>query len=219
MGEADGDRPKLKVIQGSGGPKSAGSSNDSPHLSEFERRISAGQLGLLILLISLSMLFAATVVGFLVIRYRTVGWANGLPSLPSGLWVSTAMLLVVSGLLHLSVRAARAGDDSRLLSALLGAMGFAVIFLLTQGLNWWHMVAAEMPPDIANLYAFTFYLLTGTHAAHVIGGLVPLAVTLVNARAGRYRPESHEGVRLTAQYWHFLDVVWLILLAVMLGTA
>lgn len=214
MAEADRDRPSLQVIQGSGG-----SQDGAAHLTDFERRISTGQLGLAILLVSLGMLFAATLVAFLIIRYRTVGWANGLPALPGGLWVSTAIILTVSVLLHLAVKAARQGDASRLLSAVIGAMGFGLVFLVTQGLNWWHMVASEMPPDTANLYAFMFYLLTGTHAAHVLGGLVPLAVTLVNARAGRYTPKSHEGIRLTAQYWHFLDVVWLILLLVMLGTA
>lgn len=203
---AEPERPRLEIVEG------------GADQSSFEREVSAGQLGLWILLASLGVLFAATIVGFLVIRYRTEGWAQGLPGLPDGLFISTGLIVGTSATLWLAVRAARVSDRPRLVQTLWASLGLALAFLVAQAINWLEMVRADMPPDTANLYAFTFYLLTGTHAAHVLGGFVPLAVTLRNASRGRYHANDHEGLRLTAQYWHFLDVVWLILLGIMWGT-
>jgi cytochrome c oxidase subunit 3 len=68
----------------------------------------------------------------------------------------------------------------------------------------------------ANLYGFTFYMLTGLHAAHVIGGLALLAIVTVRAFCGRYSANAHAGVLYSTMYWHFLDGVWLVMFAVML---
>ncbi|RPJ46772.1 MAG: heme-copper oxidase subunit III, partial [Candidatus Latescibacterota bacterium] len=72
--------------------------------------------------------------------------------------------------------------------------------------------AADAP---SGLFGFTFYMLTGLHAAHVIGGLGALALTAARAGQGRYTPESRAGVDACAVYWHFLDVVWIVLFAVL----
>jgi heme/copper-type cytochrome/quinol oxidase subunit 3 len=58
---------------------------------------------------------------------------------------------------------------------------------------------------------FTFYLLTGLHALHVIGGMVLLGAVTAKAFAGRYSATYHPGVTYAAMYWHFLDVVWLVM--------
>jgi heme/copper-type cytochrome/quinol oxidase subunit 3 len=64
-----------------------------------------------------------------------------------------------------------------------------------------------------HLYAITFYMLTGLHAAHVLGGIGALAVVLVRAWRGDYGWAWFPGVRHLATYWHFLGVVWLVLFA------
>ena len=60
-----------------------------------------------------------------------------------------------------------------------------------------------------------FYVLTALHAAHVIGGLIPLIVVYIKARRGRYSRNFHPGVRYVTAYWHFLDVVWVLLFLVL----
>ncbi|MFH0982206.1 MAG: cytochrome c oxidase subunit 3 [Planctomycetota bacterium] len=64
------------------------------------------------------------------------------------------------------------------------------------------------------MYMFSFYLLTGLHGAHVIGGLVPLTVVTTKAFRGRYTRDYYPGVKYVAMYWHFLDVVWLVMFVV-----
>jgi cytochrome c oxidase subunit I+III len=83
-------------------------------------------------------------------------------------------------------------------------------FLISQGLCWQRLYAAQVPPT-ANLYAYTFYTLTGLHAVHVIAGLSLLGVVTLRAFQGLYSALYHPGVRYSVMYWHFLDVVWLVL--------
>ena len=68
------------------------------------------------------------------------------------------------------------------------------------------------------VYSFTFVMLTSLHGLHVIGGFFPLGFSLRSALKGRYTPESHVGLRLTATYWHFLGVVWITLYAMLVLT-
>jgi cytochrome c oxidase subunit 3 len=67
----------------------------------------------------------------------------------------------------------------------------------------------------SNLYAFTFFILTGLHAAHVVGGVGLLAVVLARSLRGRYGSGRYDGVTYAAMYWHFLDAIWLLLFAVL----
>ncbi len=63
------------------------------------------------------------------------------------------------------------------------------------------------------LYAWTFYVLTAMHAAHVIGGLPAMAITAFRASRASYTPENHRGIVYCAMYWHFLDGAWIVLYA------
>ena len=58
-----------------------------------------------------------------------------------------------------------------------------------------------------------FIILTVLHAAHIIGGFVPLIWCLANTLRRRYTPQRHDGVVWCAWYWHFLDGVWMTMFA------
>lgn len=64
------------------------------------------------------------------------------------------------------------------------------------------------------IYGSTFFMLTGFHGLHVTIGAIMLTVTLGRALAGHFRPDDHFGFEATAWYWHFVDVVWLVLFVV-----
>ena len=71
-----------------------------------------------------------------------------------------------------------------------------------------------MHPEVANqsLYAFTFYLLTGLHWLHVVGGFAPLGVVLYRVNQREYSSSRMEGIKFCVQYWHYLGAIWLVLL-------
>lgn len=171
--------------------------------------ISPRRLGLRLLLLSLGILFAAALAGYLIIRSRAQVWPPpGSPALPGGLWVSTAILAVLSAVLVMAVGRARAGRASETARLLASATALGAAFLVAQAANWLRLDAAAE----RTMLVFGFWMLTVLHALHVLGGLVPLAIATARAGRGRYLNDP-EPVELVASYWHFLGITWLAIFA------
>lgn len=180
---------------------------------------STARMGMRLLLASLSMLFGASLMGYLVSRSRAAVWPPpGVPSLPAGLWFSTVLILAGSFTVYLALDGIRHGRARAARIGLVLTLVLGLAFLASQTVNWFALVAAHFTMR-TTLYGFMFYLLTGLHAAHVVGGLIPLGLTAVRARQGRYTAESHAGIEYVSMYWHFLAVVWLILFGALLLTS
>jgi cytochrome c oxidase subunit 3 len=185
---------------------------DTP-FDDPKARFQAGLFGMWIFLIALGVLFAAVILGYVVVRVDNGGAfiPEGAPSPPGILLLSTVLLLASSATMQSAVRAARSGDPlqgRRMVYTLTLALGF----LGLQAWAWIHLYAMHLVPT-QSLYAWTFYVLTALHAAHVVGGLIPLAVVTRRALRARYNAEDHRGMVYCAMYWHFLDGVWLVLYA------
>jgi cytochrome c oxidase subunit III len=176
-------------------------------------QVSLRQLGMLVLYCSMSVLFIATIVGFWFTRLSSSNYrAPGLPDLPNGLGLSTLLIVLTSLVIWQAQRAVKRNLLQTLKRWLYVAGGLACLFLLTQTSNWFAM----RPPSSENsLYLATFFLLTGVHALHVIGGFVPLGFVIFHARRQDYTSSSHEGLTLCAQYWHYLGGVWLVLVSML----
>ena len=178
--------------------------------------ISPKQLAMFVLFGSISMLFGASIVGYLITRSQNDIWKTAsMPGLPLGLVASTLLLAGLSGAMHQALRGVRENRFERLQRSLLLALLFGVAFVLGQALNWRAMYAATTASDARTLYGFTFYMLTGLHALHVVGGFVPLYIVLSRAKRREYSSSNHEGVKLCTQYWDYLGLVWCVLLAVL----
>lgn len=179
----------------------------------------AGSLGMRLFLLSLSMLFAASIVGYLVVRSRAAEWPPpGMPRLPEGLWISTLIILLTSGAIEGAIRRIRADDRGATRWLLASTWILGLGFLISQTINWLGLVRAELTVQ-SNLYAFTFYMLTGLHAAHVLGGLIALGFVTVRAFRGSYDAARHAGVSYMRSYWHFLAGVWLVMFLLILIAA
>ncbi len=177
-----------------------------------ERRAFA-RLGMALFLAALAMLFLAALVGYVLVRLRA---DDAIPvRLPAVFWWSTATL-VASGLaLVAAVRAAARERGRRLRLALLASAALAAAFVALQvpgmaQLLEEHRAASGDRPSHQGLVLSIVFL----HAMHVLGGLVPLGVVVARGLAGRYDHERHLPIRLLATYWHFLEAVWLVTLAV-----
>ena len=165
---------------------------------------------------TLSMLFGASIVGYLITRAQNEVWKTaGMPELPLGLVASTLLLASLSIAMHRALRAVRQNHFETLQRSLTVALLLGIAFVIGQAQNWRSMYAATTVSETRTLYGFTFYMLTGLHAAHVIGGFVPLGVVLGKAKRREYSSSHHEGVKLCCQYWDYLGIVWLILLSVL----
>ncbi len=88
------------------------------------------------------------------------------------------------------------------------------IFMFTQGYEYIHAYKELNLKMTSGIYGSTFFMLTGFHGFHVTLGAVMLAVILYRVMKGHFTPEHHFGFEGAAWYWHFVDVVWLLLYVV-----
>jgi cytochrome c oxidase subunit 3 len=217
------------------------STPDTDNPGYFEDRHShlpkgTGTLGMWLFLIALGILFASSLGAYLVIRLMTLSAAidpvtgqvirQAAPALgsipmPSGLWVSTTVMLASSFTIHLALRAVQQERQDVFRRCLAVTVALAAMFLVIQvpsllSLLGEHMAFREQLRDDLTLglmpYGMVFFLII-VHAAHLIGGIIPLGVITHHACKNRYDHESHNPVRYVAMYWHFLDIVWLCLFA------
>jgi cytochrome c oxidase subunit III len=204
----------------------ASTAKASPFRTESARFL-AGRFGMALFLVSLAMLFAASLVGYLVIRLYAENWPDDLPPLPRTLWISTLILVVSSYTMQQALNAVRRDETARLKRMMLTTTLLAGVFLVLQAYCWtawfaqlgelWHPPAADEVEQAVHRWALTsFFVLTGLHALHVIGGLAPMILVTARALADRYSAARHHGVHYCMMYWHFLGVVWVILFTTLL---
>lgn len=170
----------------------------------------AGRLAFKLGLVSVGSIFVAALIAFVTIRMRAGSWREAdMPGLPWTLWLSTLMLVLTS----VAAEAAYRGVAKQRTSRLALTLGASVLFCAFQGLAWQSWIAAGLGPTSPSLYGFSFYMLTGLHVLHVFGG-VALTIWAFRRSARRRLRLTLRGrselVRFTAQYWHFLGVVWLV---------
>jgi cytochrome c oxidase subunit 3 len=177
----------------------------------------AGRIGMLLFLLALTMLFGSGVVGYLVVRGRAAQWPPaGMPDLPTGgLWISTLIILVSALALESGYKALRAGRQTAFRNGILIATILGAAFVVNQMLNWMGIEARIAGKR--DVYVFTFYMLTGLHVLHVLGGLLPLGIVTRRAFGGSYSPTARAGVDYCRMYWHFLGAVWLVLFILLLA--
>ncbi len=172
----------------------------------------AGTFGMSILIISLSMLFLASMIALAVIRARSPAWPpHGMPRVPSSLWLSTCVILAASVTVQRAHNAIRRDDFPRLARNLSATFVIGLLFLALQAFNWLEFYLAIRNIQFQGAYLGMFFVLTGLHAAHVVGGLIPLGLVIHRASRGEYSRDFHPGVRHLAVYWHFLGIIWIIL--------
>ncbi|MDB5523681.1 MAG: coxO [Rhizobium sp.] len=190
-----------------------GHAGDLPHLQGSP--VAVAKIGLGIFLAVIGALFALFISAYLTRMGEADWW--GIP-LPRILWVNTAALVASSAALQWAKREASSGRSDALNTALAVAVGTAVMFLLGQILAWRQLVSAGyvLADNPANSF---FYLITGLHGVHILGGLVVLGRTTVRARSSLAPEKMSLSVDLCAIYWHFMLVVWLILFALLAGWA
>ncbi|MEO6436242.1 MAG: cytochrome c oxidase subunit 3 [Tepidisphaeraceae bacterium] len=175
---------------------------------------AAGTIAMWLFLAALTMLFGASLLGYFMIRTRDNAPALHTLVLPRTLWISTALMLGCSVTIHqavVAVRRERQNDLRRNLAmTCVFAAGFVVIQTpaLIKLLSEHQVLLAQR----MHLYGLVFFLVL-VHALHVLGGIIGLAVTTKHAAAGLYDHENFAGVKYAAMYWHFLDVVWIVLYA------
>ncbi len=168
---------------------------------------STALIGVGAFIAAVTMLFVAFTTAYLA-RRQEAGWTT--IAVPAVLWVNTAVLLASSGALEWARACLVRGDALGLRRGLTWTAALGAVFVVGQ-FGAWRQLAAQGLYLASNPHSSFFYLLTGAHALHLLGGLGALAVVLVKAYLNRYTPREHTGLSVCALYWHFMDALWLYL--------
>jgi cytochrome c oxidase subunit 3 len=219
---------------------SANSSVLQHQFDTLEQQQEAGQLGMWLFLATELMIFGGLFTGYTVFRWAyPVAFAQASGHL---LWViasvNTAVLLTSSFTMAMAVWGAQAGRRNVLIGCLAATVLLGLVFLVLkvyeyavdvdEGLvpvagvfntseeMWPHWRDAGVSKAEFMLQARVFFsiyfVMTGLHALHMIGGMSVIGWLIVEARKGRFTPEYHPQIELTGLYWHFVDIVWIFLL-------
>ena len=126
----------------------------------------------------------------------------------------TICLLSSSITIHFAMRPLREGRIGAF--ALWWFLTFALgaIFLVGTALEWRHLIYEEGLTIQTNLFGTTYYSLVGLHAFHVTVGLLFLGTVLIFALSGKLKEEHAERTEVLSLYWHFVDVVWVVVFTV-----
>ena len=167
------------------------------------------QLGMWLALASISMMFIGFSSAYILGQGTNSQWRA--MAAPPFVWINTVILLASSLSLELARRAAAATELKRWMTVtcLLGAA-----FLVGQ-LWIWRLLADQGIYLSGNPHSSFFYLLTGVHGVHLLGGVAGLATLTARVWSSAARAPSRAALNVTALYWHFMDGLWIYLLVLL----
>ena len=190
-----------------------GHDHHGPPPANRSSRVEPALLGMLLFIISEIMVFGAFFTAYFFIRVvaEPGGWfpidGKDLPVAVAG--VNTAILVSSSLTLHWAQTSIKNGNRAGLKAGIVLTFLLGLTFLFIQINEYIHIGFA--PSD--NAQASMFYGLTGLHGAHVFVGLCLLLTVVVRSFRGHFSPEHHHGVEVPGIYWHFVDIMWVLVYA------
>ena len=180
---------------------------------ESPSSLPPAKIGLGVFLAVVGSLFALFISAYSM-RMNMVDW-RALP-VPRLLWFNTGVLILSSIALQWAYMAARRNDMDGVIIGLCAGGASALIFLAGQLLAWRQLSLAGYFVESNPANSF-FYLITAVHGLHLMGGLIALGRTIAKVWRGAEMIQVRLSVELCAIYWHFLLLVWLVLLAMLTG--
>lgn len=179
------------------------------------------KLGMCIFLCSEALLFSGLITAYLVLRQAAGSWppdfGDGieLPPMPKLLTGINTVILVSSSFVYhfaeVAVKKGKSGAGWMLLAALMGAT-----FVGVQCIEWTELYHEGLWFNKGGVYGSTFFTLTGFHGAHVIiGVLLILWCFFLQVTKGTFTAKRHVALANVGLYWHFVDVVWVLLYTIL----
>jgi cytochrome c oxidase subunit III len=172
-----------------------------------------GRVGMYGLICAEAAIFTIFVVAYLF--YVGKSQAGPLPNDVLHVPVFLTICLLSSSLsIHLAVSALRGGKARAFVLWWAFTIALGAVFLGGTAREWHHLIYDEGLTIRTNLFGTTYYSLVGLHAFHVTVGLLGLALVLLLALGGNVRREDTERLEVLSMYWHFVDVVWVVVFTV-----
>jgi heme/copper-type cytochrome/quinol oxidase subunit 3 len=169
---------------------------------------SWGKLGMWIFLAADAMSFGGLLAGYAALRLGDPSWPKPSDVLGINLTAVMTFILICSSVSMVkALSAIRHGNHSAFRLWLAATAVGGMFFLGCQAYEWTHLIDHGL--SLGTLFGATFFVLTGFHGAHVTSGVIYLLVIL--ALAGRFDEDHNNPVELVGLYWHFVDLVWILI--------
>ena len=181
------------------------------------------KLGMWVFLLSEVMFFTGLIGAYIILRFsQPTAFAEPGAVLNVPLTAFNTFVLICSSVTMVKAFAAvRNGDQRGLRLWLFATVFLGAFFLSIQAIEYYLLASHGFVPTVASyaaeggpLYGMTFYTLTGFHGAHVTVGVLALIYTSIKAFRGGYTSDELSGVEIMGLYWHFVDLVWIILFTI-----
>lgn len=181
------------------------------------------KLGMWVFLLSEVMFFSSLIGAYIILRFaHPEQWAEPNQVLNVPLTGFNTFMLICSSVTMVKAFAAiEHGDQAGLRKWLIATIilggsfvGIQVYEYIKLAHHGFVPVAASYAAEGGPLYGSTFYTMTGFHGAHVTIGVLALIFTTVKAFRGKYSATDYGGVEIMGLYWHFVDLVWIILFTI-----
>ena len=182
-----------------------------PPTANQSSRVDARTLGMLLFIGSEIMLFGSFFAAYFFVRVVNPSATDQWPPEPFEFpvfvaGVNTCILVTSSFTMHWALQSIKRGERSGFLAGMVLTFLMGLAFLLTQVIEYLNV--GFNTGDGA--FASVFFGLTGLHGAHVAVGLSLLLMVIIRGFRGHFSPEHHHGVELPGIYWHFVDVMWIV---------
>ena len=185
--------------------------------------ISNPVLGMLLFITSEVMFFGGLFAAYFSLRANAPQWPPINPTTPGEVFhlgifpfvgPATVLLILSSFSCQIAVWGIRRDDRTAFLRAMTVTVVLGLIFLTMQIIDY-TALGAEGLTLSSGTYGTTYYTLTGFHGAHVFGGVIMLSVVLYRGMAGQFSSRHYDAVEAASLYWHFVDVVWILLFSLL----
>ncbi len=178
---------------------------------EQERKSKSAKLILLFAMVSMTMMFAGLTSAFVVSKSRA-DWLKDF-QIPDAFYYSTAVIIGCSVAFYFAKKAIQKDNRSAASAFLLGTLALGVLFVVLQFVGFGQIIESGfyMTGQGSSITTTFLYVIALMHLLHVAGGLISLLIIIYNHFKQKYNSTQTLGIELGAMYWHFLDLLWVLL--------
>lgn len=193
--------------------------DDTPlmaHGSVLQTGITNGKIAMWLFLGSEVMFFTGLIGAYIVLRFgQPAGnWPKPWETLNVPLTALNTFFLICSSVtLVWALQSIQVGNALKGKVGLLATTLIGAAFVSIQVYEYIHLFAGGLTPDV-NIFGSCFYVMTGFHGLHVLMGVVAMLVLTVMGFLNKFTPDHYAPIENTGLYWHFVDLVWIILFAI-----
>lgn len=178
--------------------------------------IETRKLGMWLFLASEVMFFTGLIGAYIVLRQATPNWPNPATVLNIPLTAfNTFILICSSATLVKGLSSAQDNDQEGMQVGLFLTVLLGALFLSIQAHEYRELLDVRHFNPWGSIFGACFFTLTGFHGMHVLVGVICMAFVFIRSLEGRYSASEYRGIEVAGLYWHFVDLVWILLFTIL----